>query len=168
MSCFRLKVRDAAERDPVGLARDYLLDHFQEQLSLQSVAEEVGLSREHLSRRFRHRYGESLKAFLTDLRMHRARDLLSASHARIEDLALLAATPMPIVSPVTLKPDTAAGRRLFGLESKSRVSVRFTPQDQELMDNCKIDLALLRTEAALEATPQNGHWSPRHRRVGAG
>jgi len=89
MACCRLGGPEAAPGDSLRTARELLLSHFQEPLSLQRVAERAGLSREHFSRSFKHRYGQSPKALLTQLRMARARDILRASDASIEEVALL-------------------------------------------------------------------------------
>ncbi|MGU3399491.1 AraC family ligand binding domain-containing protein [Brucellaceae bacterium D45D] len=68
----------AVGREPVGVrrARDYIFDHFSEEITLNALADVSGLSRAHLIRAFRKYYFITPHAFQTDLRVRHARHLL--------------------------------------------------------------------------------------------
>ncbi|MGE9296175.1 MAG: helix-turn-helix domain-containing protein [Puniceicoccales bacterium] len=88
MTCCRLSGPGRPTGDPIWQAREYILSHYQQPFSQQELADRIGLSREHLARRFRENYGISPGRFCTDLRMARARDLLRVSQTSIEQVAL--------------------------------------------------------------------------------
>jgi AraC-like DNA-binding protein len=59
--------------------RDLLRDCLDEEITLDDLSAEAGLSAWHLLRAFRQAFGETPHAFLTRLRLERARDLLIVS-----------------------------------------------------------------------------------------
>ena len=63
--------------DMLDRARDYVQAHALERISLAEVARECGVSAQHLSARFRARFGVPLHRFQTLLRLDRARRLLA-------------------------------------------------------------------------------------------
>lgn len=69
---------DAEAPDAIGLARDIIMDEADRPLSLERIAERVGLSRWHLVRRFRSAFGTSPHALLIDRRLRIAKSLLDA------------------------------------------------------------------------------------------
>lgn len=73
--------------DPVEQARDYISDHFDSPMRIKEAAHKVGLSREHLTRQFRERYGEGPGEFCRRLRLERARNLLRATSAPIASIS---------------------------------------------------------------------------------
>jgi AraC-like DNA-binding protein len=74
-------------RDPVAAARDYILDHYAKPFSQKEVATRVGLSREHLAREFKRRYGVSPGEYCRQLRMKRAQELLRLPFTPIAEIA---------------------------------------------------------------------------------
>ena len=68
---------ETRERTAVWRARDYLSDHFATDIGLEELAGIAGLSRAHLIRAFRKEFHITPHAFLTDIRIRRARALLS-------------------------------------------------------------------------------------------
>lgn len=88
MACAVLSSDENRFADPVRRAREYALSHYTQAFSQEDLAREVGLSREHLARRFKAAYGQSPGRFCAELRLNRAKDLLQASHAGIEQIAL--------------------------------------------------------------------------------
>jgi AraC-type DNA-binding domain-containing proteins len=68
--------RDLSEPTGVRRARDYIATHFAEEISLERLAREAGLSRAHLIRAFRKHYFITPHAYQTDLRVRQARHLL--------------------------------------------------------------------------------------------
>ena len=68
----------SGEPRAVSRAREYLEECFAEDVSLGKLAEVVGLSRYHLIRTFRENVGLPPHAYLTQVRLRRARKLLAA------------------------------------------------------------------------------------------
>lgn len=67
---------ETRERTAVWRARDYLSEHFATDIGLEELAGIAGLSRAHLIRAFRKEFHITPHAFLTDIRIRRARALL--------------------------------------------------------------------------------------------
>lgn len=71
-------VADQEHADTVARAHDWLERHFAEPVSLEQLAEVAGLSRFHLLRAFRRRYGLTPHAWLLRRRVNHAKALLRA------------------------------------------------------------------------------------------
>ena len=76
--------RTHAEHAPVRLAREHLRERWDERVSLAELASVAGLSRFELVRRFREQNGITPHAFQTNLRIERARQLLSGGGSPAE------------------------------------------------------------------------------------
>lgn len=87
IALYREQALDLRQSDPIAFGHDYLLNHFRRPLSIKEVAGQVGISREHFSRKFQARYGVSPGRFLTGLRLARARAMLAAGDLSITDIA---------------------------------------------------------------------------------
>ncbi len=66
--------------------RDLLRDCLDEELTLTDLSLETGLSAWHLLRAFRSAFGETPHAFLTRLRLQRARDLLTITTRPVTEI----------------------------------------------------------------------------------
>jgi AraC family transcriptional regulator len=66
---------------------DYMRTHFDEPIFLQQLAELCGLSATHFTRAFREATGKPPHAFIIDLRLERARDLLERTSLSITEIA---------------------------------------------------------------------------------
>lgn len=77
----------ARVRWAVDTAKKYLVDHFDETVSLSTLAELTGVSRFHLCREFKQVVGMSPRAFQTLLRVWKAKRLLR-HHAALAHVAL--------------------------------------------------------------------------------
>ena len=78
--CLRDKRTENRYGTMVAEAKQYIYRNFSENsISLGSVAEAVGVSPNHLSRLFSQETGETFVEFLTEVRMERARDLLTST-----------------------------------------------------------------------------------------
>lgn len=71
----------------IELTQDYMIGHYQEQLTLESLAQQAGLSVSHYSRLFKKYIGYSPIDYLTHLRMDRAKELLVLSDYRLKSIA---------------------------------------------------------------------------------
>ena len=66
--------------------RDLIRDCLEEELTLADLCLETGLSAWHLLRAFRQAFGETPKAFLTRLRLERAKELLTISTRSVTEI----------------------------------------------------------------------------------
>ncbi len=74
--------------DAMMRARDYILENFDTHISLSELANHVYLSESYLSHCFKARFGISPKNFILQARINRAKELLSATNMKINDIAL--------------------------------------------------------------------------------
>jgi AraC-like DNA-binding protein len=74
--------------DRLDRATRYCRDHFREQLGVKQMAGEAGMSREHFSRVFARRTGQTPAAFLQNLRLTEAAGLLRDTHLPLHEIAL--------------------------------------------------------------------------------
>lgn len=77
---------DLAE-EYVRRADHYIREHFEKISSLSDVAEQVGISHDHLRHLFKTRYGKSLIQHLNDVRVERAKSLLIYSRLPMKQIA---------------------------------------------------------------------------------
>lgn len=79
--------------EPVRQAQNYLRTHLAEPFRTQDLADAVGLSPSHLSALFRQTTGTSPLQYLTQIRMARARELLTLTELTIQDIAAAVGYP---------------------------------------------------------------------------
>ncbi|MCE0498059.1 MAG: helix-turn-helix domain-containing protein [Methylacidiphilales bacterium] len=77
-----------ATGDRLDRATRFCRGHFREQLSVKQIADEAGMSREHFSRVFVRRTGETPAAFLQNLRLTEAAGLLRDTRLPLGEIAL--------------------------------------------------------------------------------
>lgn len=87
VAVYREQMAERRGKDPVSYGRYLLETQYRSPRNLKEWAEEVGISREHFTREFRKRYGESPAGFLRSLRLEHARLLLAGAHLSLEDIA---------------------------------------------------------------------------------
>jgi len=81
---------DAEKPDAdTALARTlvYMEEHFDQNMTIDELAEMAGLSRYYYMRLFKTRYGTSVMDYLTELRMNRAKLLLEQSRPKLREIA---------------------------------------------------------------------------------
>jgi AraC family transcriptional regulator len=71
----------------IARAEDYLRANFQETLTLDEVAAEVGVHPTHLARVFRRQFGSSMGEFLRGLRIEHAVRLLAQGHMQLSEIS---------------------------------------------------------------------------------
>ncbi|MEK8126718.1 AraC family transcriptional regulator [Paenibacillus filicis] len=71
----------------LDMIRAYLDANFEENISIESLAERIGVSSRHFRRSFKERYGVSATDYVTELRMSRAKRLMEASVQPIGEIA---------------------------------------------------------------------------------
>lgn len=72
----------------VECAKEYIKDNFENNLSLFSVAEHLGVSQSHLSREFTKYTGEQLIRYLTKVRLEKAIDMLCTSDMSLDKISI--------------------------------------------------------------------------------
>lgn len=72
----------------VERAKEYILRHYKEELRLEKVAKEVRLSPNYFSKLFKRVTGYSFAAYLTQLRIAKAKDLLENTTLSVTEVAL--------------------------------------------------------------------------------
>ena len=81
----------------VEAAQLYIQHHFHEQISVQDLADYVGVNRSYLYMLFRRNLGVGPREYLTVFRLSRAADLLSYSGRSVEDIASACGYRDPLV-----------------------------------------------------------------------
>ena len=71
----------------VERAKNFIREHYRENISRTQVAECVFLNPEYMAKLFKKETGISLKQYISDYRIERAKDLLSVPDVRISDVA---------------------------------------------------------------------------------
>lgn len=71
----------------------YMRTNFSSRLTLEMLADRVHLSREYLSRYFKQYTGKTISEFLTEIRMTRAKQMLTSSSVPIADIAVYCGYP---------------------------------------------------------------------------
>lgn len=74
--------------DAMMRARDYISLNYDKHISLSELANHVYLSESYLSHSFKARFGISPKNFILQTRINRAKELLSSSDMKINDIAI--------------------------------------------------------------------------------
>lgn len=88
IALYREQVYETRTSDPIEFGYHYLRDRFRSPINLKTIADKCGVSREHFSRSFCERFGESPGALLRRLRMEHARSMLAATGLSVEDVAI--------------------------------------------------------------------------------
>lgn len=74
-------------KDPVEEAKQYIEDHLAEDVSLEEVAERIGLNASYFSQLFKQSTKETFVQYRTRRRIERAKKLLEQPHYRITDIS---------------------------------------------------------------------------------
>jgi len=80
---------------PVARAMAFVKENFSRQISLESAAAEIPLSPSHLSRLFVEETGRGFSDFLIEVRIERAKELLSEPGASIKQVSAACGYPDP-------------------------------------------------------------------------
>ena len=87
--CFErlLAQRKNRSQRPIRMAREYIQEHYSRQISLEEVAEAIGLSPAYLSTMFKKEMGISFSDCLISCRMDAAKELLKSSDLSMAEVA---------------------------------------------------------------------------------
>lgn len=79
---------NASETDAVIRAKRYIADNYEDaELSLSRVAEHVGLNEKYFTNRFTRETGETFSAYVSSLRMEKAKELLRTTSFKVYEIA---------------------------------------------------------------------------------
>jgi two-component system response regulator YesN len=74
-------------KEVINTALEYINKYFTGDITLESVADEVGISPQYLSKIFKEKYGSNFIDYITAKRMEYAQELLSKKDASIKDVS---------------------------------------------------------------------------------
>ncbi len=83
----QLEGRVRSQHPLIAQAVDYILEHYQKEITLLEVAQELKISSGYLSRLFKEEIGIPFKNYLIDLRMEKAKELLQQSGLGVFEVA---------------------------------------------------------------------------------
>uniref|UniRef100_UPI0020BFBC1A helix-turn-helix transcriptional regulator n=1 Tax=Bacillus cereus TaxID=1396 RepID=UPI0020BFBC1A len=69
------------------LSIEYIHNHYNELITREQLANSIGISPWHFSRKFKEQYGLSLSEYLATYRIYRAQEALLTTSARSQDIA---------------------------------------------------------------------------------
>lgn len=75
------------EKNTIQQIEEYIRNNYQKDLNLRDISAMFYLSREHISRRFRQEYNETITDYVTKIRMEKAKELLENPHLKIYEIA---------------------------------------------------------------------------------
>ena len=88
LALYREQVQGSRASDPIGFGYHLLRDRFRQPLNLKDITEACAISREHFTRGFHARYGETPSTMLRRLRLEHGRRLLLTTELPVEDVAV--------------------------------------------------------------------------------
>lgn len=76
-----------SEQNSMNRIEEYLRANYQQDITLQEIADRFFLSREHISRKFKQEYNETITDYVTRIRMEKAKEFLAKPHVKIYEVA---------------------------------------------------------------------------------
>jgi two-component system response regulator YesN len=81
------RLRESRNRDLLERLKNYVLEHYADPtISLETIADEFGFSASYVTRYFKHQTGQSLKHFIDEIRMEKAKELLIHSDKTLGEI----------------------------------------------------------------------------------
>ncbi|WP_417898835.1 helix-turn-helix domain-containing protein [Bacillus haimaensis] len=77
----------SSETKSMRQIEEYLRANYQQDVTLQEIADRFFLSREHISRKFKQEYNETITDYVTRIRMEKAKEFLAKPHVKIYEVA---------------------------------------------------------------------------------
>lgn len=80
---------ESKNKDPYAIkVKDYIINHFKEDISLESVSKSVSLHPSYLSTVFKRREGKSITEYITDVRIANAKEMLTNTQMSVGEIGL--------------------------------------------------------------------------------
>lgn len=90
-----VELQDYSTAEPKGVSsidiqpiKNYIDDHFTEELSLESVAAALYMNKSYLSKRFKKTYGTTVNTYIQQMRITKAKGLLRFSNSSVEEIGI--------------------------------------------------------------------------------
>lgn len=77
----------SSEKNNMQEIQEFLLENYQQDISLQEIADRFFLSREYISRKFKYEFKKTITDYLTKIRIEKAKQLLEISSLKIYEIA---------------------------------------------------------------------------------
>lgn len=87
MQCTKPLIKSASDKERIHFARTYLLEHAINPPSLSELSRITGLNLHKLKNGFKEVYGQTVFGYLSDYKLHKAKDALNSSTTSIKELA---------------------------------------------------------------------------------
>lgn len=89
MTCHILAWRHQQANGKLGKAKDYIDEHYHHPLTLEEVAEYVGISPCYFSKLFKDRFGMTFIDYVTDVRIARAKKEMADPNKSLKEICFL-------------------------------------------------------------------------------
>lgn len=86
-------IQERARSQRVRLIKRYIIDHFEEDISLQHLADEFNMNPNYLSEIFKEETGQNFRSFLVEIRIERAIELMKDRRYQIQQIAEMVGYP---------------------------------------------------------------------------
>lgn len=83
------QMRKGKEVDPIEMAKEYILNHIAENISLEQVSDRLGFNSSYFSQFFKKETGETFVQYRTRLRMEKAKEILLRPDVRVIDIPFM-------------------------------------------------------------------------------
>jgi len=81
--------RKGNEKDPIEIAKVYILQHIEKDISLEDVANKLGFNSSYFSQVFKRKTGQTFVKYRTSLRIEKAKEILLKHDVRIIDIPFM-------------------------------------------------------------------------------
>ena len=90
-------------KQSMTIAKEYIMTHYGESISLEDIAELVNLSPNYFSNLFKEEFGETYIEFLTKIRMEQAKELIGENTYSLKEISFMVGYKDPTTLAVCLK-----------------------------------------------------------------
>jgi YesN/AraC family two-component response regulator len=73
----------------IDMIKKYVLDHYTEDLSLEHIGSELGISAKYISRVYKQKCGENLTDYINEVRIEKGKEILLTTNIKIGDIATM-------------------------------------------------------------------------------
>ncbi len=76
-----LFLEEKKDRDPAAQVKAFIKQHYMEPITVEEIAGDIGLDRRHLTRVFKKRYSVTIKEYIVEVRMKKAKSFLEQGYS---------------------------------------------------------------------------------------
>lgn len=81
------KIKESVQHQEIRRALEFIVSNYQQNLTVEKVAQYVNMSKNYFSHLFKKEVGESFTEYLTKYRLEKAKDMLKSTDARVNEIA---------------------------------------------------------------------------------